>query len=287
MVRKYCHNDPTLLFSIGKARIWGGSKDSMLDRSDWALVITAAQIRFDCPVAVNEGAAELIPLVLSMADWKEPPIIRIDWPDYGVPALPKEWWKLLVETLKGVEGDVAVCCQGGHGRTGTALAILATLSGRVPKKADPVLWLRQKYCKEAVESASQLMYFTHVTGKKTSAEEPKKWYGQGSSYTPPASHTSSFGKGGTPATATGQSAAGGGTSSRIGEEKETPFGKEVILYEQNDELGRYYLNAAGDLIAVEYDEDSTVEAIEDEEVTDEDDDFAEAVDRMIARGRLE
>lgn len=48
---------------------------------------------------------------------------------------------------------VEVGCLGGHGRTGTALACLAVLTGT--PAADAVDWVRANYCYKAVEADSQ------------------------------------------------------------------------------------------------------------------------------------
>jgi protein-tyrosine phosphatase len=48
---------------------------------------------------------------------------------------------------------VEVGCVGGHGRTGTALACLAALSGKPAQEA--VAWVRTNYCSKAVETPEQ------------------------------------------------------------------------------------------------------------------------------------
>ena len=51
-------------------------------------------------------------------------------------------------------GDaVEIGCLGGHGRTGTALACLAVLTGTAPDEA--VAWVRRRYCDHAVETDAQ------------------------------------------------------------------------------------------------------------------------------------
>ena len=49
--------------------------------------------------------------------------------------------------------SVELGCLGGHGRTGTALAYLAVLSG-LPA-GDAVAWVRANYCSEAIETPDQ------------------------------------------------------------------------------------------------------------------------------------
>ncbi len=48
---------------------------------------------------------------------------------------------------------VEVGCLGGHGRTGTALACLAVLTGT--PAADALAWVRTNYCYKAVETEVQ------------------------------------------------------------------------------------------------------------------------------------
>jgi protein-tyrosine phosphatase len=49
--------------------------------------------------------------------------------------------------------DIEVGCLGGHGRTGTALACLAVLTGH--PALDAVAWVRSSYCTKAVETPEQ------------------------------------------------------------------------------------------------------------------------------------
>ena len=64
--------------------------------------------------------------------WSPPwPHAHVDWPDFGLPAdLPALLVSLreLLERARGGE-EVEIGCLGGHGRTGTAMACLAVLTG--------------------------------------------------------------------------------------------------------------------------------------------------------------
>jgi protein-tyrosine phosphatase len=51
-------------------------------------------------------------------------------------------------------------CIGGHGRTGTALACLALLSG--VKREEAVSWVKTNYCSSAVESPEQAAYVSSL-----------------------------------------------------------------------------------------------------------------------------
>jgi protein-tyrosine phosphatase len=65
----------------------------------------------------------------------------------------------VVEALKTVlerarsGQDIEIGCLGGHGRTGTALACLAVLTGH--PALDAVAWVRSSYCTKAVETPGQ------------------------------------------------------------------------------------------------------------------------------------
>ncbi|MGI9594561.1 MAG: protein-tyrosine phosphatase family protein [Acidimicrobiales bacterium] len=89
------------------------------------------------------------------ARWQPPwPHSHIEWPDFGLPAdqdaLVNSLAALLARARRGE--NVEVGCLGGHGRTGTAIACLAALTGVAQ---DPVEWVRAGYCAQAVETDDQ------------------------------------------------------------------------------------------------------------------------------------
>jgi len=88
--------------------------------------------------------------------WDPPwPHAHIEWPDFGVPAdVPKLRRALLDVLTRARAGEtVELGCLGGHGRTGTALACLAVLTGTPSDRA--VEWVREHYCARAVETDEQ------------------------------------------------------------------------------------------------------------------------------------
>lgn len=88
--------------------------------------------------------------------WQPPwPHDHLDWPDFGVPVDPDAMIAVLRSALDRARAgeQVELGCLGGHGRTGTALAILAVLSGAAP--AEAVAWVRRDYCDRAVETPEQ------------------------------------------------------------------------------------------------------------------------------------
>jgi Protein-tyrosine phosphatase len=80
---------------------------------------------------------------------------HLDWPDFGVPDDATTAVGALCSVLERARaGERAeVGCLGGHGRTGTALACLAILTGCPPSEA--VAWVRAIYCADAIETAEQ------------------------------------------------------------------------------------------------------------------------------------
>jgi protein-tyrosine phosphatase len=108
------------------------------------------------------------------------PRIAIDWSDYKACDFTREEWLVFVEELREARKDgrlpkdVLVCCVGGHGRTGSCLAILASLMGACDKE-DPVKFVRSIYCNKAVESAEQLDYIEEVCQVEVKEEPAKNW----------------------------------------------------------------------------------------------------------------
>jgi protein-tyrosine phosphatase len=80
---------------------------------------------------------------------------HVEWPDLGVPANPTELVAGVTSVLDRARAGerVEVGCLGGHGRTGTALAVLAILTGQPGSEA--VEWVRAMYCARAVETTEQ------------------------------------------------------------------------------------------------------------------------------------
>lgn len=89
------------------------------------------------------------------------PSVWIAWPDFRLPRDPEAAVATLVRIhAAAAEERVEVACAGGIGRTGTALAILARLSG-VPA-ADAVAWVRERYDPRAVETPRQRRFVETV-----------------------------------------------------------------------------------------------------------------------------
>jgi hypothetical protein len=95
--------------------------------------------------------------------WQPPwPHDHVDWPDFGIPdetAIMSALPSLLARARAGQRVEVG--CAGGHGRTGTAVACLAVLTGC--PAADAVAWVREHYCPSAVETPGQEAFVARFT----------------------------------------------------------------------------------------------------------------------------
>ena len=98
-----------------------------------------------------------------------PPIIALDFPDFGVPKVGPEFWYALAQDI--VERDlktVSTQCAGGHGRTGVQLCILYDLlnthaTGKpYDNVGDLILMIRDLYCSHIVETTAQQEYIAEV-----------------------------------------------------------------------------------------------------------------------------
>lgn len=179
---KACHVGPKQAFSHKGINVYAGSHKELQGDLDWALRIRISDgwsSVFDTQVKLSGGADELFSDKLTMR--KVPPTIDIEWPDFEAPDMDNTWWEeVAAGILKLPAGsNIVVYCLGGHGRTGTALSILAILMEAVPPKEDAVLWLRDKYCQKIVESSAQLTYIEDMTGTKVKAKSSFVWSSYG------------------------------------------------------------------------------------------------------------
>lgn len=98
----------------------------------------------------------------------------INWTDMGLPTID---WNVVIwaieqafESAKTI--NVEVGCVGGHGRTGTVLACMATLAGVKPGNA--VKWVRKHYCEHAVESDDQAWFVKWFDATRRGVKAPKR-----------------------------------------------------------------------------------------------------------------
>jgi len=98
--------------------------------------------------------------------------------DMHAPKQPKEFKALVEWTLKQMQDGkkIHAGCIGGHGRTGTFFAALAAMQNEVVVE-DAIEFVREHYCKKAVECAEQITFLKKHFGVKTKAKASKSWGG--------------------------------------------------------------------------------------------------------------
>lgn len=92
------------------------------------------------------------------------PYLRLHWKDYTAPAMPLAFWQELwaLCVAAGVK-NLAFACQGGHGRTGTALAAVMLVSSGPDWTLDEIVAAIRKYhCTKAVENTEQVKYLRRL-----------------------------------------------------------------------------------------------------------------------------
>jgi hypothetical protein len=96
------------------------------------------------------------------------PNLFISWPDRGVPRLGIKWWNNLIKWFESFEKktDIVIHCHGGHGRTGTATAIIVGLTILSDDKANAGMWVQKNHCSKAIESQVQVDYISEILGVK-------------------------------------------------------------------------------------------------------------------------
>src|SRR5262245_3012735 len=86
-------------------------------------------------------------------------LLQIKWWDRQAPPVGPEFWVKLYEQL---EGDIGINCQGGHGRSGTALCSLMMVASPDYTPLDAIIHLRAVHCPRAIEGLAQHDYLDEV-----------------------------------------------------------------------------------------------------------------------------
>lgn len=107
-----------------------------------------------------DGAvAEFSLFLLAAAPSVDWPFRWVRWPDFRLPTDPHDAAAAFAEAWQRAAAErVEVACEGGRGRTGTALACLAILDGVPADRA--VEFVRMHYDSHAVETRRQRKFVT-------------------------------------------------------------------------------------------------------------------------------
>ena len=109
-------------------------------------------------------SASAADFALILADGPIPrwPHRAIRWHDFWVPSDPDDALDALHEAYRRARAGerVEVACQGGVGRTGTALAALAIIDGLT--RSEAIAWVRRGYHRRAVETPWQRRWLRRI-----------------------------------------------------------------------------------------------------------------------------
>lgn len=102
-----------------------------------------------------------------------PSVITLPWGDFQAPPVKLLFWDAFVFNYESEHkadtlgpNSIAICCNGGHGRTGTALAAIkmayeASVNNHI-SDVQTISWVRENYCLQAIETRSQMSYLNDL-----------------------------------------------------------------------------------------------------------------------------
>lgn len=151
--KNICTHRPQHIIAGEGWGVWAGKKEDVRDSlQNYDIVMNLTY------TSVKDVHIIPIPELAKWADYGHKFVeIQMDWADYGTINLPVQFWRDLVEHIKEKKLKLLIFCQGGHGRTGTALACLFTVALGY-KPAEAIQWVRKNYCHEAIETKGQEAY---------------------------------------------------------------------------------------------------------------------------------
>jgi hypothetical protein len=149
-----CYHDPKFITTVDFVSYFCADKDGVVHFNGDAVINFTGH--------ANVPQLSHIPSLASHVDVPYEELV-ITWPDFGLPKVKPTFWKALHEYIKSRSWDkVCLHCEGGHGRTGTAMAsiLMATQMWPMDKA---VAFVRNKYCIKAVETHSQIDYLCDLS----------------------------------------------------------------------------------------------------------------------------
>lgn len=161
-----CKHPPKLMFTHEGVSIYAASKMDLIDYNKFDIIFNLtgySTTGLGKSLVTGQDKWLVLNSYIDVGNTEE---VLIDWYDgHALPVSKGFWetaWKLVIES--GAE-DICFCCFGGHGRTGTAIAILRTLLlAETPDVA--IHTVRSKICSEAIETVAQENYVWKIaTGK--------------------------------------------------------------------------------------------------------------------------
>lgn len=167
-LKPICKHPPRLVIDQPGMQVSFGKKWDCEDHlSDFTVAVnltgSSAKRKHDIP----------IPSLAKWATYSKCIEVVLDWPDFGVLPFPLEFWEDLTQAIRDNGGKGLVFCQGGHGRTGTAMACLL-ISELDYTAAQAKAWVWENYCEEAIEGTAQEKYIDDIWKQKQAKLKRKK-----------------------------------------------------------------------------------------------------------------
>lgn len=155
-----CRPHPYL--TVGSGRLYGGADtDPIMDGTDIVVRLQDSAVRREDYTYPWSGHPDSTRVIIDL------PI-----PDRGVPKNPRDYHALIDYLHEGLMNGlvVQVGCFGGHGRTGMVLASIMAQA----YEGNPIKFVREHYCKKAVESEEQVKFLSDYYGcpKEPPSKEP-------------------------------------------------------------------------------------------------------------------
>ncbi len=166
---KKCHEGNIFVLQIGNVKVFGGG--SSRGYKPFQVDILVDTLGTFTNESLPSRTEYLFPTLASL--W--PIVLPLEITNGCAPSWVKLEWEAFILDLENIkeEKDLLVFCVGGHGRTGTILSILVGLVH--PERGDPVKWIRDNYCEQAVESKKQIEYVEKITDIEVK-EEARPFY---------------------------------------------------------------------------------------------------------------
>lgn len=202
-----CHTGNVLVFKKDGVSVFAGGSSRSAEPSEVNVVLDLAEIGkykdFTKPAKLSwrdfipDGWNSKEKLLVPPPPPEPPTVLSLKIADMHAPLdVPKEFWIALWEDLKArAPISVLVMCQGGHGRTGVVLTCLLGASkfklglDENGHKVNPIIWLRDEYCENAVESEEQLVYCGKMWNIPIKVKGSKQSSYTSNSYTPKPPYT--------------------------------------------------------------------------------------------------
>lgn len=158
-----CHTGNKKILTVGETALYaGGWTRGATPKGNMIVIDLADGLRDN--VSVSDETGGMFPSVEKVQNKHK--VVKLYIPDYDVPKFDRAFWKdfakdILLSMQKGY--DILVACTGGHGRTGLVIAILAGLLIKPDTESmGATAYIREHYCKEAVETLEQEDYVEWV-----------------------------------------------------------------------------------------------------------------------------